>query len=128
VLAVTTSGHSSAILDNKNRQLCKGFDVTAVRTTSGVDATRAPVDRAAAVTRSLLGYGVLAGPFHLVVGLAQARTRDGYELTRHDLSLLANGPDGWIQGANLILTGLIAIAAAALTYHQPPDRRAGSNQ
>jgi hypothetical protein len=57
VLAVTTSGRSSAILDSKDRQLGKGFDVTAARTTSGMDSTRAPVDRAAAVTRSLLGYG-----------------------------------------------------------------------
>ena len=65
MLAVTTSGRSSAILDSKNRQLCKGFDVTAERTTSGVD---------------------------------------------------------------FILMGLMVIAAAALTFHQPPDRRAGSNQ
>jgi hypothetical protein len=28
VLAVTTSGRSSAILTERNRQLCKGFDVT----------------------------------------------------------------------------------------------------
>jgi hypothetical protein len=77
-----------------------------------VDSTRPPFDRAAAVTRSLLGYGVLAGPFYLVVGLAQALTRDSYDLTRHDLSLLANGPYGWIQVANLILTGLMVIAAA----------------
>ena len=128
VLAVTTSGRSSAILDSKNRQLGKGFDVTAERTTSGMDSTRAPVDRAAAVTRSLLGYGVLAGACYLVVGLAQARTRDGLDLTGHDLSLLANGPYGWIQSANFILTALMVIAAAALTYHQPPDRRARSSQ
>jgi hypothetical protein len=89
---VTTSGRSSAILDSKNRQLCKGFDVTAEPATSGVDFTRAPVDPAAAVTRSLLGYGVLAGVFYLMVGLARARTRDGFDLTRHDLSLLVNGP------------------------------------
>lgn len=61
VLAVTTPGRSSVILDSKNRQLCKGFDMTAEPTTSGVDSTRPPVDPAAAVTRSLLGYGVLAG-------------------------------------------------------------------
>jgi hypothetical protein len=61
VLAVTTSGRSSAILDSKNRQLCKGFDVTAEPTTSGADSTRAPIDPVAAVIRSLLGYGVLAG-------------------------------------------------------------------
>ena len=73
---------------------------------------RGDADRHAAVTRSLLGYGVLAGPFYLVVGLAQALTRDGYDLARHDLSLLANGPWGWIQIANLVVTGLMTIAAA----------------
>jgi hypothetical protein len=128
VLAVTTSGRSSAILDSKNRQLRKGFDVTAEPTTSGVDSTRPPVDRAADVTRSLPGYGVLAGACHPVVGPAQARTRDGFDLTRHDLSLLTDGPYGWIQSANFILTGLLVIAAAAPSYHQPPDRRARSNQ
>jgi hypothetical protein len=83
VLAVTTSGRSSAILDSRNRQLCKGFDVTAECTTSGVAPTRPPVDRAT--------YG-------------------------------------WIQSANFILPALMVIAAAALTYHQPPDRRARTNQ
>jgi hypothetical protein len=86
--------------------------MTTARLPNSADSTSPPVDRAAAVTRSLLGYGVLAGVFYLVVGLTQALTRDGYDLTRHDLSLLANGPYGWIQIANLILTGLMVIAAA----------------
>jgi hypothetical protein len=73
---------------------------------------RGDADRTAAITRSLLGYGVVAGPFYVVVGLAQALTRGGFDLTRHDLSLLANGPLGWIQIANLVLTGLMTIAAA----------------
>jgi hypothetical protein len=58
----------------------------------------------------------------------QARTYDGDDPTHQRLSLLATGPDGWSQLANFILMGLMVIAAAALTYHQPPDRRAGSNQ
>jgi hypothetical protein len=49
MLAVTTSGRSSAILHSKKRPLCKGFDMV-------------------------------------------ARNRDGDDPTRHDLSLLANGP------------------------------------
>ncbi|MDD7933346.1 DUF998 domain-containing protein [Actinomycetospora straminea] len=73
---------------------------------------RGDADRHAAITRSLLGYGVLAGPFYVVVGLAQALTRDGFDLARHDLSLLAAGPWGWIQVANLVLTGLMTVAAA----------------
>jgi hypothetical protein len=73
---------------------------------------RGYADRTAAVTRSLLGYGVLAGPFYVVAGLAQALTRDGFDLRRHDLSLLANGPLGWVQIVVLVLTGLMTIAAA----------------
>ncbi|GLZ49053.1 hypothetical protein Acsp06_52380 [Actinomycetospora sp. NBRC 106375] len=73
---------------------------------------RGDADRTAAITRSLLGYGVIVGPFYVVVGLAQALTREGFDLTRHDLSLLANGPLGWIQIANLVLSGLMVIAAA----------------
>ena len=66
----------------------------------------------ARVTRSLLGYGVLAGPFYVVVSLAQALTRDGFDLGRHAWSLLANGPGGWVQMLNLVATGLMVIAAA----------------
>ncbi len=73
---------------------------------------RGDADRTAAITRSLLGYGLVAGPFYVVVGLAQALTRAGYDLTRHDLSLLANGPLGWIQIADFVLTGLMTVAAA----------------
>lgn len=85
---------------------------------SGSVGTTAPranaegFDRGAAVTRSLLGYGVIAGPFYLVVGLVQAFVRDGFDLMRHPLSVLANGPGGWVQTANFVLTGLMVIAAA----------------
>ena len=65
------------------------------------------------ITRSLLGYGLLAGPFYVAVSLAQAFTRDGFDLTRHEWSLLANGPGGWVQVANLVLTGAMVVAAAA---------------
>ena len=69
--------------------------------------------RANRVTKSLLGYGVLAGPFYVVVSLAQALTRDGFDLTRHAWSLLSNGALGWIQITNFVLTGLMVLAAAA---------------
>jgi hypothetical protein len=64
------------------------------------------------VTRSLLGYLALAGPFYVVVSLAQAFTRDGFDPSRHEWSLLAVGHLGWIQQANLILTGTMFIAGA----------------
>lgn len=69
-------------------------------------------DRGAAVTRSLLGYGVLVGPFYLVVGLIQAFLRDGFDLSRHALSLLANGPGGWVQTANFVISGMMVLATA----------------
>lgn len=69
--------------------------------------------RSAANTRSLLGFGVLAGPFYLAVSLIQAALRDGFDLMRHPLSLLANGPGGWVQTANFVLSGLMVLAAAA---------------
>lgn len=69
-------------------------------------------DPAARVTRSLLGYGVIAGPFYVVVSLVQALTRPGFDLTRHEWSLLATGPYGWIQIVNLVLSGLMVVAGA----------------
>jgi hypothetical membrane protein len=64
------------------------------------------------VTKSLLGYGVIAGPVYVSVALAQAFTRNGFDLTRHPWSMLANGEHGWIQVANFVVTGLMVIAFA----------------
>jgi hypothetical protein len=64
------------------------------------------------LTRSLLGWGVVAGPFYVVVGLVLALTRPGFDLRRHALSLLTLGDLGWLQRGNLILTGLMVLAAA----------------
>lgn len=63
--------------------------------------------------RLLLGCGVLAGPFYLAVGLIQAVLREGFDFSRHPLSVLANGPGGWVQTANFVISGALVIAAAA---------------
>jgi hypothetical membrane protein len=63
-------------------------------------------------TKSLLGYGVIAGSLYVVTALAQAFTRDGFDLSRHAWSLLSNGGLGWIQITNFVLTGLMTVAAA----------------
>lgn len=70
-------------------------------------------DPRTSVTRSLLGYGVVAGPVYIAVSLAQALTREGFDLTRHAWSMLANGGLGWIQIANLVVAGLASVACAA---------------
>lgn len=64
-------------------------------------------------TRSLLRYGVIAGPFYLAVGIGQGLLRDSFDFGRHPLSVLANGPGGWVQTANFVLTGLMVVATAA---------------
>jgi hypothetical protein len=69
-------------------------------------------DGAAAVTRSLLGYGLVAGAVYLGVGLVLASTRDGFDLATHPLSLLMLGDGGWMQRANIIVVGAMTVAAA----------------
>jgi hypothetical membrane protein len=64
------------------------------------------------VTKSLLGYGVIAGPVYVVTSLTQALLRPGFDIARHAWSQLALGPGGWVQVANLVVTGLMAVAAA----------------
>src|SRR5215469_12619016 len=64
------------------------------------------------ITRSLLGYLALAGPFYVAVSLAQALTRPGFSLTRDEWSLLALGHLGWIQMVNLIVTGAMTVVGS----------------
>jgi hypothetical membrane protein len=64
------------------------------------------------ITKSLLGYGVIAGPVYVVAVAAQVTTRDGFDPTRHAASQLANGDLGWIQIATFLVTGAMTIAAA----------------
>ena len=64
-------------------------------------------------TRTLLACAAVAGPLWAVVSLAQAATRDGYDLSRHPLSVLSNGSLGWLQITNFIVAGLLTIAGAA---------------
>lgn len=83
-------------------------------TTIRTSGTASPTcDPAASITKSLLGYGVLAGPAYVGTWLAQALTRDGFDLTRHPASALANGDLGWIQTTNFTVTGLMTLAMAA---------------
>lgn len=43
---------------------------------------------------------------------AQVLTRDGFDLSRHPLSELSLGDLGWVQIANFVPTGLLAISFA----------------
>jgi hypothetical protein len=63
-------------------------------------------------TRRLLIGGLLSGPLFVIVAAAQVLTRDGFDLSRHPLSLLSLGDLGWIQVANFIVAGMLAIGFA----------------
>lgn len=91
---------------------------TAATSTAGAVTIPEPVAVPAAATRErrttarLLGAGVVAGPLFLAVGVVQVLTRDGFDLDRHALSLLALGPLGFVQIANFVVTGVLLAAAA----------------
>ncbi|GAB2777448.1 DUF998 domain-containing protein [Amycolatopsis magusensis] len=85
---------------------------TSLPTRAGTTSTAAELT-ADRVTKSLLGYGVLAGPVYVVAALVQSAFRDGFDLTRHAWSQLAVGDFGWMQVTNLVVTGLMVLAFAA---------------
>src|SRR5215471_19759058 len=73
----------------------------------------ASTERSPGLVKALLLGGAVAGPLYLVVGLTEAFTRPGFDIRRHDLSLLANGDLGWIHITDLVVTGLLVVAGAA---------------
>jgi hypothetical protein len=64
------------------------------------------------VTKSLLGYGVVAGAVFETAVLIQGLTRRGFSIAHDEASLLSNGPLGWIQIAAFAVSGLATMAFA----------------
>lgn len=85
-----------------------------------------PVVTSRTATRTLLAGGLLAGPLFVAVGLAQAYTRDGFDLSRHPLSLLSNGELGWLQIANFVVAGLLILGFAVGVRRATHPGRAGT--
>ena len=71
-----------------------------------------PTRTTTGATRALLGCGIAAGPLFVLVTAAQVLTREGFDLGRHPISLLALGELGWIQVANFVVAGLLVVAGA----------------
>lgn len=67
----------------------------------------------AKITKTLLTCGIVAGPLYIIVALIQMAIRPGFDITRHSLSLLANGDLGWMQILNFLITGALLVACAA---------------
>lgn len=60
----------------------------------------------------LLTAAAVAAPLWTLAALAQVFTRDGFDLTRHPISMLSNGDLGWIQAANFIVSGVLTLCGA----------------
>ncbi|GAA2580005.1 hypothetical protein GCM10010399_07240 [Dactylosporangium fulvum] len=74
-------------------------------------------------SRRLLVAGLAAGVLFPLGSFAQAFIRDGFNIRRHGLSSLTLGDLGWLQIANFIGTGVLAIlfAVAARRTMRNPD-------
>ncbi|MEU1598536.1 DUF998 domain-containing protein [Streptomyces sp. NPDC005708] len=75
---------------------------------------------------ALLVCGIAAGPLYVGTALIQGLTREGFDLTRHDVSLLANGSLGWIQIANFLVSGLLVVACANGLRRTPRPESGGT--
>ena len=62
------------------------------------------------LTRALLAC--VAGPMYVMVTMAQALTRDGFDLRQHRFSWLTTGDLGWIHQSNMVLVGVLTVLLA----------------
>ena len=63
-------------------------------------------------TRALLACGVVAGPLYVALTMAQALTREGFDLKQHRFTLLTTGDLGWLHQANMVLVGVLTVLLA----------------
>ncbi|OBB99899.1 hypothetical protein A5784_21960 [Mycobacterium sp. 852013-50091_SCH5140682] len=85
-----------------------------------------PVPLSVRITKSLLGYGVLAGPIYVATVAVQAVTREGFDPVRYPASVLANGSLGWVQVANFLVSGVMTVAAGVGVRRAVGGRRTRS--
>jgi hypothetical protein len=71
-----------------------------------------PPSAAPSSTRILAIAGAAAGPLFAVLATGQILLRDGFDLRRHPLSLLATGSPGIVQVSNFILAGIGVLCLA----------------
>lgn len=71
----------------------------------------------ARVTKSLLGYGVLAGVVYLLGSVVHGALRPGFDFAHDSWSLLSLGPHGWVHIAVFVVTGLM-VGAAGLGFRR----------
>ncbi|MOA16203.1 hypothetical protein D3C78_1364020 [compost metagenome] len=64
------------------------------------------------VNKWLLLGGEASAPLFFAVAIIQIFTRTGFDIRRHAISTLTLGDLGWIQRADFIVTGCLAVLAA----------------
>lgn len=63
-------------------------------------------------TRVMLFSGVALAPLFYILAVGQILTRPGFDIRRHIISMLSLGDQGWIQIANFVITGVLAVTCA----------------
>jgi len=76
-------------------------------------------------TQAWLACGMVGGPLYVAVTLAEALTRDGFDVRQHRFSSLTAGDLGWIHQANMILVGVLTVLFAVGLWQILRRRRAG---
>ncbi|MFB9752117.1 DUF998 domain-containing protein [Paenibacillus hodogayensis] len=64
------------------------------------------------MNKLLLIGGAVSAPLFFTVAIVQAFTRTGFDIRHHAISTLTLGDLGWIQSADFIVTGFLAVLAA----------------
>jgi hypothetical protein len=62
--------------------------------------------------RVLLACGAVAGPLYVTVTIAQALTRDGFDLRQHRFTYLTTGDLGWVHQSNMLVVGVLTVLLA----------------
>jgi hypothetical protein len=60
----------------------------------------------------MLKAGILVGPLFVGLSLVLALASSGFDITKHEVSLLLVGNLGWLQVVNFMMTGLLGIICA----------------
>lgn len=76
-------------------------------------------------TDQLLRGGIYAGVVFYGIALLQMLLRDGFDVTKHAVSMLALGDWGWVQILNFLITGLLLVSVALGIRRQIKGERAG---
>lgn len=85
-----------------------------------------PTTSTTAWARTMLTAGILVRPWFMGLSLVLALASSGFDVTRHEPSLLLIGSLGWLQTANFVATGLLAIMCAVGLRRALKAGRAGT--